>query len=225
MEQTMASGEGLTARQEQFLDLVRQEAYIRSNFYLSGGTALSSWYLHHRESFDLDFFTCQPFDDERITHWIKANRESIGYRLVHIDEDFGFLTVTFRYSDDTFLKIDFNRYTDTRLKKGMVWRSIDIDSLYDIAVNKVETVSSAPRSRDYIDLYCILQRYPLKIKDLARSIEEKFSERVDALQLVKNFLKVVEYTDLPNMLVPFDRRDMDRFYMDLAKSLKTTIFR
>lgn len=185
---------------------------------------MSSWYLHHRESFDLDFFTCQAFDYERITHWIKANREVIGYRLVHIDEDFGFLTVTFRYPDDTFLKIDFNRYTETRLKKGLVWRGIEIDSLYDIAVNKLETISSSPRTRDYVDLYYILQSTKFKIKDLMLSVEEKFSEPIDTLQLIKNFLKVVEYTDLPTMLIPFDRGQMDEFFTALARSLKKDVF-
>lgn len=224
MEQKVAPGTGLTARQKQFLELVRQEPYLRSNFYLSGGTALALWYLHHRESFDLDFFTCRPFDDERITHWVRANRKSIGYRLVHIDEDFGFLTITFHYPDDTFLKIDFNHYTEARLKKGLVWRGIEIDSLYDIAVNKLETISSSPRTRDYVDLYYILQSTKFKIKDLMQSVGEKFSERIDTLQLIKNFLKVVEYTDLPRMLIPFDRKDMDRYYANLARSLKKEVF-
>ena len=221
----MANAKRLTARQKQFLELVCQEPYIRSHFYLSGGTALSSWYLHHRESFDLDFFTCEPFDDEIITHWVKSSQKSIGYKLVSINEDFGFLMVTFRYPDDTFLKIDFNRYTDIRLKKGLFWQGIEIDSLYDIAVNKLETVSSSPRSRDYVDLYCILQHHSFKFKELVRGVEKKFSERVDWLQLIKNFLKVVEYNDLPTMLIPFDRRQMDEFFTKLAKSLKKDVFK
>lgn len=220
----MAPGTGLTARQEQFLELVCQEPYILSNFYLSGGTALSSWYLHHRESFDLDFFTFHPFDDARIGRWVRTMQLVIGYRFVHIDEDFGFLTITFRYPDDTFLKIDFNRYTDKRLKKGMVWRGMEIDSLYDIAVNKMETVFSAPRTRDYVDLYCIVQRYPLTIKELVRGVEKKFSERVDYLQLVKNFLKVVEYIDFPKMLTPFSKEEMYDFYENEAKKLQSNIF-
>lgn len=149
----------------------------------------------------------------------------IGYRLVHIDEDFGFLTITFRYPNDTFLKIDFNRYTDTRLKKGLVWRGIEIDSLYDIAVNKVETVSSAPRTRDYVDLYCILQLRSFRVEDLMVGVGKKFSERVDALQLAKNFLKVIEYTDLPTMHIPFDRGRMTDFFMSLARSLKKDVFK
>lgn len=224
MEQKVAPGTGLTPRQEQFLELVHQEPYLRSHFYLSGGTALSSWYLHHRESFDLDLFTCELFDEERITTWIKASQKQIEYKYVSISDDFGFLTVTFRYPDDTFLKIDFNRYTDSRLKKGMIWRGIEIDSLYDITVNKLETIFSSPRTRDYVDLYWILQSTKFKIKDLMLSVEEKFSEPIDTLQLIKNFLKVVEYTDLPTMLIPFDRRQMDEFFTALARSLKKDVF-
>ncbi|MCX6705017.1 MAG: nucleotidyl transferase AbiEii/AbiGii toxin family protein [Candidatus Woesebacteria bacterium] len=57
MGKKMAEGTGLTPRQKQFLDVVLRETYIVKTFYLSGGTALSSWYLHHRESYDLDFFS------------------------------------------------------------------------------------------------------------------------------------------------------------------------
>ena len=34
-------------------------------FYLAGGTALSWFYFHHRESYDLDFFT-KEFSQEEI---------------------------------------------------------------------------------------------------------------------------------------------------------------
>lgn len=32
------------------------------SFFLTGGTALSAFYLFHRESQDLDFFSLKPFD-------------------------------------------------------------------------------------------------------------------------------------------------------------------
>lgn len=225
MEQNVAKAKGLTPRQKQFLELVLKEPYILKNFYLSGGTALSSWYLHHRESFDLDFFTqFRPFDSDKIIAWLKAGQESIGYRTVHIDEDFVFLTVTFRYPEDTFLKIDFTRYTKKRFKKGIMWRGLDIDSIYDIAVNKVDTIASAPRARDYVDLYCILKKKSFPLRHLIHDAENKFSEQIDPLQLAKNFLKAVEYSDIPKMLVPFVQNDMNRFFMDLARSLKKDIF-
>ena len=53
MEQTI-----LTDIQRQVLTEVANEPFLR-DFYLSGGTALSAYYLLHRISDDLDFFTTQ----------------------------------------------------------------------------------------------------------------------------------------------------------------------
>ena len=80
MAQKMAQGTGLSLRQKQFLGVVLRQPYILDNFYLSGGTALSSWYLHHRESYDLDFFTQRPFDGERIAIWVKNHQEILDYQ-------------------------------------------------------------------------------------------------------------------------------------------------
>ena len=38
-------------------NVIRELFNISDNFYLTGGTALSAFYLYHRYSVDLDFFT------------------------------------------------------------------------------------------------------------------------------------------------------------------------
>ena len=224
MEQTLAPGTGLTAQQKQLLDLAVKQPYFLKTFYLSGGTALSSWYFHHRESYDLDFFSNAPFDYERIMRWFKQNQAEIGYRYSRFDEDYGFLTITLRYQNDTFLKIDFSHYTKTRISPGKKWHGLEIDSLYDITVNKLDTIATMPRTRDYVDFYFILNGKAHSLDKLIADAAMKFNEKIDTLQLSKNFLKVAEYTDLPKMLVPFDQKAMEKFYVDLAKSLKTKIF-
>lgn len=45
----------LTEKQVRLMELLPEE--ILSAFYLTGGTALSAFYLEHRVSEDLDFFT------------------------------------------------------------------------------------------------------------------------------------------------------------------------
>ena len=55
----MAFG-SLSHAQELFLDRLG-ESDLAEIFYLTGGTALSAFYLHHRESEDLDFFSREPF--------------------------------------------------------------------------------------------------------------------------------------------------------------------
>ena len=49
----------LTAFQRQLLKHIGQSS-IANNFYLTGGTALAAFFLHHRLSEDLDFFTADP---------------------------------------------------------------------------------------------------------------------------------------------------------------------
>lgn len=220
----MEGGTGLTPKQEQLLDLAVNEPYFLKTFYLSGGTALSSWYLHHRESDDLDFFSEVSFDYERVARWFREKQSEIGYNSKFIDEDYGFLMVSLRYPDDTFLKIDFNHYSRSRVTKGIRWRGLEIDSLYEISINKLQTISTSPRTRDYVDLYFILQNEDWSVDALMLDAAKKFPEKIDPLKLAKNFAKVSEYADLPKMLLPFNQKAMEKFFLNLAKSLKSQIF-
>src|SRR3990167_8967517 len=50
----------LTPIQKEALDLLFSEEQFSKIFYLTGGTALSAFFLEHRHSDDLDFFTNAP---------------------------------------------------------------------------------------------------------------------------------------------------------------------
>ena len=43
--------------QQEFLKIVLNEPYILKRFYWTGGTVLSEFYLHHRDSHDIDLFS------------------------------------------------------------------------------------------------------------------------------------------------------------------------
>ena|SRR3989344_2347358 len=225
MGQKMAQVAGLSLRQEQFLGLVLQTKEILKQFYLSGGTALSSWYLHHRESYDLDFFSEHPFDGEKIFSWIKRNEEKLEYQSVSVNDDFGFYTFLFRYADNSRFKVDFAHYTSQRLTKGVDWKGLEIDSMYEIAVNKTHTICTHPRERDYVDLYCILKETNWNVDKLIRDADRKFDAATDILQVAKHFLKAAEISDYPKMLIPFNKKDMVDLYERLAVELKPKILK
>ena len=225
MEQKVEKGTGLSLRQEQFLAVVLQTEAILKQFYLSGGTALSSWYLHHRESYDLDFFSEQPFDGEKITYWIKQHEEKLEYQSLVVNDDFGFYTFMFRYKDNSRFKVDFAHYTSERLTKGMDWKGLEIDSMYEIAVNKTHTIRTHPRERDYVDLYFILKETNWNIDKLLIDADRKFDSATDTLQVAKHFLKATEITDFPKIIIPFKKEDMYVFYENLARKLKSKILK
>ena len=52
----------LTPKQQIIFDEVKNSDFLKQNFYFTGGTALSSVYLSHRLSEDLDFFSQEKFD-------------------------------------------------------------------------------------------------------------------------------------------------------------------
>lgn len=49
--------------------------------------------------------------------------------------------------------MDFNYYPFPRIEKGMKYKNIEVDSILDIAVNKVHTIVMKPWARDFIDIY------------------------------------------------------------------------
>lgn len=107
----------------------------------------------------------------------------------------------------------------------MLWKGLQVDSLYDISVNKFETVAASPRTKDYIDLYFILNDKNWTIDQLRKAAGSKFGIYTETLQLAKQFLKAKEFTDFPKMLVPFDEKKMIKFFLNEAKSLESEIFK
>src|SRR3989338_8508550 len=79
--------------------------------YLAGGTALSLFYFHHRESYDLDFFT-KEFSQSKIKNIISYLAQStcrkIELAIVRDKKDMAQVMIYhLRINKDELLKIDF----------------------------------------------------------------------------------------------------------------------
>jgi len=220
----MAQGTGFNARQKQFLAMVSQTPYILQKFYLTGGIALSCFYLHHRESYDLNFFSEQEINTSYLIRWLTNNKKRLDIVEIIHEEQFGFNFFTLRYGDGNRLKVDFCYFPSERIEKGIVWQGLQIDSLYDIAVNKFNTIATSPRGRDYVDLYMILQKNNWSFEKIRNDSAAKYGISIDTIQLSRQFLRVVEFEDIPKVLVPFDKKAMEDFYLHLAKKLEGKIF-
>jgi predicted nucleotidyltransferase component of viral defense system len=61
----------LTTLQQKFIHLFAKNELLKKYFYLTGGTALSAYYLKHRYSEDLDFFSLKPVDTLSIEVFLK----------------------------------------------------------------------------------------------------------------------------------------------------------
>ncbi len=71
----------LTATQLRMLKTIGREPLFTEKFYLTGGTALAGFYLHHRYSEDLDFFSMEEVDTLPIISFFKKHeREARHHR-------------------------------------------------------------------------------------------------------------------------------------------------
>lgn len=78
----------LTQRQRTLLDRISAEPLLVRSFVLSGGTALAEYYLHHRLSEDLDFFTQNEIDVQYLQTFFSSVKQSIGFESVEYNQSF-----------------------------------------------------------------------------------------------------------------------------------------
>ncbi|HYV90233.1 MAG TPA: nucleotidyl transferase AbiEii/AbiGii toxin family protein [Chitinophagales bacterium] len=132
-------------------------------FYLTGGTCLSRFYLHHRYSEDLDFFyearrfPSEEFEGEarqfigdlRKTFQLKLTIDSKTFKRIIIEHENVELKVE--------LINDPIEAVGERIKNG----NFKVDTLVNIGSNKITTVYGRKAAKDYVDLFFLLKQFSL----------------------------------------------------------------
>ncbi|OHA26543.1 MAG: hypothetical protein A3C06_03130 [Candidatus Taylorbacteria bacterium RIFCSPHIGHO2_02_FULL_46_13] len=209
----------LSENQVKILSLLSEESLITNSFYLSGGTALAEFYLEHRLSEDLDFFSEKEFDPLFISSTFKKLQSETGAQKVRYEQSFNRNLFFLELANET-IKTEFTYFPFTRIESKKQFGKLYIDSLIDIAVNKIFTIYQRPRSRDFIDLYCILMsEKSWGIDELAKKAQIKFDTSIDSLQLSSQFVKSEILKDYPNMIKKIDEKEWQDFFMKEAKRL------
>lgn len=216
----------LTPKQLNFLELAASEKQITKRFYLTGGTALSEFYLKHRLSEDIDLFCEKTEVNPKIIEAF-LQKKSPQLEVIHIKRSqfLGLFSYKLVYKDKKELKVDFNYYPFPRIEKGKKFKNLEIASIYDIAVDKVHTLFMKPRGRDYIDLFFILKETEYSLEKLILDAKAKFDWDIDKINLASQFVRVKEFKDIPKMLKPFSRQKMEKFFLGLAKNLGKDVFK
>jgi Nucleotidyl transferase AbiEii toxin, Type IV TA system len=156
------SGFGLlTTIQKHFLS-VFSELPDQAQFYLTGGTALAEYYLGHRLSFDLDFFTSVENLIIPTSFQIEAacRKKEITLKVIR---RFSSFVEFLMEEDDESLKIDLAldspyRFEPPRLSQ----EGVLINNYNDLRVDKLLAYFGRAEPRDAIDLYFILQKDALE---------------------------------------------------------------
>lgn len=121
----------LTQEQTIILDEVAKNSFLQSNFYFTGGTALSSVYLQHRYSDDLDLFSENKFYNQTILtlvkEWGEKQEFTIKARFAEVVYIFNL-----KFKNGVDVKVDFGYYPYKRIEKSKNIDGLMVDSLLDI---------------------------------------------------------------------------------------------
>ena len=207
----------LTGWQAKALRAIRTSA-LAPELVFGGGAALSSVFLHHRLSEDLDFFLrrqLEPADLASLKRTLVRHGNTVDE---HANGPVHSLVLT--RGSKTIGKIDFALYPYDPLDPPLDWQGMRVESLLDMTVNKVQAILTRFQPRDFVDLYFMLREGP--VEDLDRLLElvrKKFESGADRLALANRLLAARSIEDLPRMLRKVDLESLREFFFEKAREL------
>lgn len=215
----------LSNNQRHVLELLSGESKITGAFYLTGGTALAEYYLRHRLSEDLDFFSEHEVEPEAVMSVLKKIQKPAGITSFSFEQSFNRDLFLLELKGES-IKTEFTYFPFPRIESKKKIGDLDVDSLLDIAVNKLFTIHQKPRSRDFIDLYSILQKEEdWTIIELMKKVRIKFDSHIDPLQLAAQFVKAETLKDYPKLLISLPESEWVSFFLAEAKKLSQSQLR
>lgn len=214
MEQTT-----LDKEQQIFLKLF-SESPFHKRFYLTGGTALAEFYLHHRKSGDLDFFSESEVDSQGIRTFIEEvifpKIRGIKIMPAHKYDRWIFEIIL---PKEKCLKVEFTRYPYPRLGTRKIKQGILIDSLPDIAANKIAAMTERFEPKDYVDIYFIVASKRLSLRKIIKLAEIKFKFDLEPAIIGPTLMRAKDLPVMPKLLKPVAREEIRNFFFSAARRM------
>lgn len=208
----------LTPLQKNFIHKFSESSFQKS-FFLTGGTALAAFYLKHRLSEDLDFFTEEEGLVRQVLPWLQKTADVLNLKLEVQRQTQSFLCCYFHTQGDDPLKIDFAQDSPFRLEKTQLQAAyqIYVDNLTDISCNKLSALYDRAESKDFVDLYFLSREFLPFDQILAKAKHKHIG--LEDYWLAQALQRVETLSKLPRMLKPVTLEDLKKFFLPLAKSL------
>jgi predicted nucleotidyltransferase component of viral defense system len=213
MEQTI-----LTPNQQKILLSTTRNQEITNTFYLTGGTALAHYYLQHRFSEDLDFFTDQEFDEMTLQKTVQQLSADVDVEQLEFQSLNGQMIYYFHFIEEV-IKVDFAYFPFEHIGRFTMDGTLRVSSIEDIGVNKLHALTSRQRGRDYLDLFEILHTESVLLEGLLKSYRIKFDTYIAPEEWAKNFSNVVDASDQPRFLGEKSWKEVENFFLDEAKTM------
>ncbi|HQN16563.1 MAG TPA: nucleotidyl transferase AbiEii/AbiGii toxin family protein [Bacteroidales bacterium] len=208
--------------QDRFMQMLNA---LSTDFYLTGGTALSRFYLQHRYSDDLDFFANQS-QHFRENIAVIINRIDINYEIGVRDEHF--VRILCKH-EDCHLKIDF--VNDVPFHSGAFIKTAifdRIDNPLNILSNKISALQRN-NPKDIADIVLISEKYNFNWMEIIKDAQQKdlWVNPLDVALILESFpaeqLREVKWISPPDINVFSNKIKL--LIQDIIKGKKNSLFK
>jgi len=187
--------------------LLIELAKISSDFLLTGGTALSVFYLHHRISEDIDLFSRKKGSVRNLKEEVRRRWTNI-YVIKETD--------TFFSAKIENVKIDIvESQPESKTNRPIINLddvALEIDNLHNIATNKLTTLLSRSDPKDFIDFHYLIALGEFNYKKILQGAIKKdgsFDDTANAAYYIESNMKLVKRrTDWPEMLLQVEKSEI-----------------
>lgn len=220
------SGKGLlTPLQNRFIYLF-SKLEDQNQFYLTGGTALAEYYLGHRLSYDLDFFTGVDGLVLPISYQIERLSGVDNLKIIVVRRFATYVEFLISNSQDS-LKVDLALDSPFRFEPPLLSLSgIYTNDYQDLRIDKLLAFFGRAEPRDAVDLFFILKNEPLK------ALLVQAAQKDPGFDLYWFAIALKRSIDLPDeperwpvkMLIPFDPKELKQLFqltaMEILENIK-----
>lgn len=205
----------LTANQITFLvEFVKSD--LSNAFRLTGGTALSAFYLEHRFSEDLDFFSHEKIPFYLPEEFLKSLSfvDAISHTRLFDRNIFNL-----KLKDGTALKTEFTYYPLRNIEAAVTIDGLHVDGFLDLTVNKLCAMADRSDAKDYIDVYCALTSSGLNINEMFALAEQKCEVKGIRHILKSRLLQIPDGVENLPLRISVTREDIERFFKARIKEI------
>ncbi|MDX2245185.1 MAG: nucleotidyl transferase AbiEii/AbiGii toxin family protein [Bacteroidia bacterium] len=160
-------------------------------FFLVGGTALALQ-MGHRLSVDLDLFTMDTFDKDKLIDSLLSEFE------VTIESEGNSIIIT----NIQNIKVDFVKMGYPVLYPPLYIDGIRMLEIRDIAPMKLKAVTQRGSKKDFYDIYFLINQLPLEM--MLQLFKEKFKQ-YEVFHIVKSLIYFEDAEQYADPIV-FDKR-------------------
>ena len=186
-------------------------------YYMIGGTALSLQ-MGLRESYDFDFCVPTQFNNELLLEELgkigkmKVKQNQSGTCDVILNG----VQISFFYYPN---KIINELVTPQEMPK------LKMASILDIAIMKVVAIGGRGAKKDFFDLYNIINKCKISIKELAEGLIEKCGNKTNYVNIIMglSYFEDAEQEILPKTFVEYNWEEIKEFFINYQKEFKEYI--